>query len=101
MNQGMLENFPEYIDCQLRLAAIAARGGKRDEAMSHLRAILKQKHGNADALAFMGAEILLRFFSSPSPPICRSVGATAFLPRSSLGCLLVCATGCFMMGRTS
>lgn len=54
--QGMLENFPEYIDCQLRLAAIAARGGKRGEAQSHLRAILKQKPGNADALAFMGAQ---------------------------------------------
>lgn len=53
--QGMLDNFPEYIDCQLRLAAIAARGGKRDEALNHLRAVLKQKPGNADALAFMGA----------------------------------------------
>ena len=51
----MLDNFPEYIDCQLRLAAIAARGGKRDEALTHLRAVLKQKPGNADALAFMGA----------------------------------------------
>ena len=51
----MLDNFPEYTDCELRLAAIAARGGKRDEALSHLRAVLKQKPGNADALAFMGA----------------------------------------------
>jgi hypothetical protein len=51
----MLDNFPEYIDCELRLAAIAARGGKRDEALTHLRAVLKQKPGNADALAFMGA----------------------------------------------
>lgn len=53
--QGMLDNFPEYIDCELRLAAIAARGAKRDEALAHLRAVLKQKPGNADALAFMGA----------------------------------------------
>jgi Tfp pilus assembly protein PilF len=60
--QGMLENFPEYTDCELRLAAIAARGGKRDQALTHLRAVLKQKPGNADALAFMGA-VLCNFFS--------------------------------------
>lgn len=53
--QAMLENFPEYIDCQLRLAAIAARGGKRADAISHLRAILERQPGNTDALAFVGA----------------------------------------------
>lgn len=51
----MLENFPEYTDCLLRLAAIAARGGKRAEALGHLRTVLKQRPGDGDALAFMGA----------------------------------------------
>ncbi len=53
----MLENFPEYTDCLLRLAAIAARGGKRAEALGHLRTVLKQRPGDGDALAFMGAGV--------------------------------------------
>jgi hypothetical protein len=71
----MLDNFPEYIDCELRLAAIAARGGKRDEALTHLRAVLKQKPGNADALAFMGA-VPYTLQQSTLLPCCRRAART-------------------------
>ena len=54
--QAMAENFPEYTDCLLRLAAIDARCGRRADAAGHLRSALRRKPGNADALASLGEE---------------------------------------------
>lgn len=50
--QAMLDTFPEYIDCRIRLAAIAAHRGDRAAAADHLDAALQLQPRHGDALAF-------------------------------------------------
>lgn len=52
--QAMLDTFPDYIDCRIRLAAIAAHRGDRSAATDHLDAALQLQPRHGDALASKG-----------------------------------------------
>ena len=53
--QDMLGQFPDYMQCYLRLACIADVGGRQEEAQDWVRRALARRPDHPDALALQGA----------------------------------------------
>lgn len=53
----MLQQFPDYLHCYLRLACIADAKGRRKEALHWLRDALERQPDNPDALALKGGPL--------------------------------------------
>ena len=62
----MLQQFPDYMHCYLRLACIAEGAGRRKEALHWLRSALERQSDNPDALALKGASPSSFTFILPS-----------------------------------